>query len=77
MDLKRERLALQKADAEIVAADERIERQRVLLRDLERDAHDTAAASALLMTLEEVRRAMVEHRQLILRTIGDIEKGLI
>jgi hypothetical protein len=64
------RIHLQKADADIAAAHQRIDRQQKLIDQMVRDGHDSSAAQVMLQTLSETLTAMEQHRRIILAELG-------
>jgi hypothetical protein len=70
MDRAVEEQHLRRAEADIVAARERIERQGALVARLQDHGHDTATARAFLETMHDTLVAMEEHRQTILKELA-------
>src|SRR5262245_2759336 len=70
MDQELERRHLRKAEVDIAEAWRRIDQQRSRVARLAADGHDTATGEALLATMIESAEAMEEHRQTILRELG-------
>lgn len=77
MDLLKEQQDLEKAEADLVDAEARIQRQRRLLEEPARDGHDTTQAAELLRVLKGVQLSMIDHRNLIIQTIASIKQGRI
>jgi hypothetical protein len=57
---------LRKAEADLVAARERIKRQEELMSPLQEHGHDTSTAQSVLQTMRDTLTLMEEHRALIL-----------
>jgi hypothetical protein len=71
MTIESELKALDKADADIKAANERIKRQSALVIELQHDGHDVSTAMNLLRLLRDTAAVMIEHREII---AGQIER---
>jgi hypothetical protein len=65
LDLVAEVNQLRKADQDIAAGRERVERQKALVLHLESGGHDIESAVALLSTLQGALDAMLAHRTLL------------
>ncbi|SAK96329.1 hypothetical protein AWB78_05425 [Caballeronia calidae] len=72
MSLQGEIERLHQADADILMANQRIQRQKDLIQELKRDGHDTSLALELLMTMQGTRQALIDHRKVILEHVERI-----
>ena len=61
---------LRKAEADIAAARERIERQSELMTQMSAHGHDTTTAQELLQTMRETLAVMEQHREAILQELA-------
>ncbi|WP_250536942.1 hypothetical protein [Caballeronia sp. AZ10_KS36] len=77
MNLEDEERALCEANDDLHEADKRIQAQMNLLKEMERDGHDTSQGVSLLAAMREARKAMEGHRDRILQTIDLLKKGKI
>ncbi|WP_244851563.1 hypothetical protein [Caballeronia sp. SL2Y3] len=77
MNLEDEERALCQANDDLREADKRIQAQIDLLKEMERDGHDTSQGVSLLAAMREAREAMEGHRDRILQTIDLLKKGKI
>ena len=68
-DPEREWQDLVRAEADIVAGEERLSRQEALVAELQRDGHDTKAAKVLLETLRRTLDEWRTHRAQIIRHV--------
>jgi hypothetical protein len=66
-DLKRE---LAQAERHVAEGKEHIDRQMVIIAELERDGHDTATAKEFLATLKQTQQLHESHRQHVLSELG-------
>jgi len=67
--LDKERHDLAKAEQDLVAGEERVTRQALLVEELRRDGHDTSDAEDILATLSRTLEEFRRHRELILAEI--------
>lgn len=72
-DLATERAHLAQAERDISEGEERIFRQEELVARLQAEGRDTAEAETLLRTFRETLQVWKQHRDQILRMIGDLE----
>lgn len=77
IDLATDRQHLAKAERDIAEGEGRVARQADLVERLRRDGHDVARSEALLRTLRETLRAWEDRRQGTLRTIANMEAGVM
>jgi hypothetical protein len=61
---------LAEAQQHVAQGQERIQKQRAIIADLERDGHDTGQASALLKTLLNIQALHEQRRDRALRELG-------
>jgi hypothetical protein len=66
---------LQQTDSHIALGEKHLERQHKIIAELQRDGHDTTAATDLLATLEETQRLHVDTRKTILEEWGSADNG--
>jgi hypothetical protein len=55
------------ADEHIADAERRIDRQRQLIAELQRDGHDTKEAQSFLETMQKLLEQMMRHRDYLAR----------
>jgi hypothetical protein len=72
--LERQHLSL--ADAHVAKAERVIREQMAILEKLRCDGHDAALAEDTLRKFEASLQVMCEHRDLIIRTIDEIDRSL-
>ncbi len=77
LDRERELQRLSEADQHITNAEAAVTRQMVKLDELRRDAHDTSEAEATLKAFQDTLQTLREHRELILKTIEQIDQGIV
>jgi hypothetical protein len=74
MDLTADRAAalrrLELSNTHVAEGVRRVERQAALISGLERDGHDTVQAKELLEQLKTTLALQIEHRDRILRELG-------
>jgi hypothetical protein len=76
IDREAEVQRLSEADQHIANAERAISEQVVQLESLRRDGHDMALAERTLRAFEDTLQTLREHRELIISTIEQIDKGL-
>lgn len=76
MDRNAEVERLGQADRHITVAEEHIPKQRLLLDTLRKDGHDTKIAEDMLNGFEQHLKTLHEHREIIFKTINQIDDGL-
>ncbi len=69
-------LRLGEADRHIAVAERNVTEQQLRLDKLRADGHDTKTAEEMLRGFEGVLNTLREHRQMIVKTIDQIDKGL-
>jgi hypothetical protein len=74
VNINDERAALDKADADIKLAHERIAHQTALIEELKRDGHDITTAVELLSVLKGTLEAMLAYRMTIVEQIERLER---
>lgn len=67
---------LNQADTHVVNGERRVSEQRMRLEQLRADGYQTGEAEHLLVNLEQTLAQMQAHREVILRTIAQIDAGL-
>jgi Cdc6-like AAA superfamily ATPase len=77
LDRERELQRLSEADRHIVEAEAAVTKQIAEIEKLRRDGHNTLAAEELLKNFERSLEVMHAHRQEIISTIDEIDKGVI
>jgi ferritin len=77
LDRERELGRLSEADRHIVEAEAAVTKQIAEIEKLRRDGHNTFAAEELLKDFERSLEIMRAHRQEIISTIDEIDKGVI
>ena len=77
MDRHAEELRLGQADGRIALAERHISNQQLLIDRLRADGHDTETAEKTLRCFESNLKTLYENRQLILKTIEQIDNGLV
>jgi multidrug resistance efflux pump len=75
MDTDTERHHLEKAEADIAEAHDRIEKQRAIISKLKEDGHDSKTAEKLLEAMLQSAAAMEAHRIVILESLGLYKPG--
>jgi len=76
MDREAEVERLGQSDRHIATAEQHITKQRLLLDNLRADGHDTKVAEEMLTGFEHNLKTLLEHRELILKTIEQIDNRL-
>jgi hypothetical protein len=76
LDRQTEELRLARADRHITVAERHITEQRLRVDRLRADGHDTRTAEEMLREFEANLKTLREHRQIIVRTIEQIDNGL-
>ena len=76
MDRQAEVERLGQADQHIATAERRITKQRLLVEELRADGHDTKVAEEMLRGFQENLQTLREHREIIIKTIEQIDRGL-
>lgn len=69
-----ERLA--QSDRHIADAERNITKQQLLLNELPEDGHDTKTAEQMLRGFEDNLKTLHEHREIIVKTIAQMDAGL-
>lgn len=77
MDRQAEVDHLELADRHIALAEKNVSTQRIQLRKLRGGGHDVELAEKSLKALEDTLATMREHREIIIQTIEQIDRGLI
>jgi hypothetical protein len=77
VDRETEKRHLAEADRHIVIAERNITEQRLQVDRLGQDGHDTRLAQKTLEQFEATLAVMVENREIIIRTIDEIDRGKI
>jgi len=77
VDRETEKRHLADADRHIVIAERNITEQRLQVDRLGQDGHDTRLAQKMLEQFEATLAVMVENREIIIRTIDEIDRGKI
>lgn len=72
-ELIEEILTLDRADRDIEAGRERVERQRSIVVSIAASGNDTEIATTLLQTMQNALEAMQEHRVLIVDRIRQLK----
>jgi hypothetical protein len=76
MDRQDELLRLGEADRHIAVAERNITEQQCRLEKLRADGHDTKLAEQMLTDFQINLQTLNEHRDLIIKTIAQINQGL-
>lgn len=77
LDRNAELQRLAEADSHIGHAEQEIGRQIVRVERLRIEGHDTALAERTLRNFQRTLEEMKEHRKIIIRTIEEIDAGLV
>ena len=77
MDRQAELRRRHQADRHIATAEKNVTEQRVQIDKLRHDGHDVELAEKTLKAFEEVLITLQEHREIIIRTIEEIDQGII
>jgi hypothetical protein len=73
MDLRTEKIHLEKAERDISAAEHRIGEQALRVESLRQGGHDTKQAERLLESMRQMTTQLHQHRELILEQIARLE----
>jgi hypothetical protein len=77
MDRAREVQRLNEADTHIAKAERALTKQLALITKLKADCRDTAEAISQLADFEAILKVLREHRATIVKTIEQIDAGLV